>query len=277
MFIYMKKHKLKEIAREIRKDIVRMAAHANASHSGSALSPVEIITALYFKLMRYNPKRPVWPDRDRFILSKGHGGAVLYATLARAGYFSMGQLKTFCLDRGVLTTHPFLGGVPGVEATTGSLGHGLGLGIGMALAARVDKKKYWTFVVLSDGECDEGSNWEAILYAGFHKMDNLIIFIDYNKIQSFGRTKQVLDLEPFAEKFKAFRWDVQEINGHDFDEIITAVYRAKKKRGKPHCIIAHTVKGKGVSYMEDRLEWHYRAPLGDLEKKALVELDGENI
>lgn len=264
---------LKEKAREVRRHIVVMSGEANASHSGSALSAVEIVVALYFGIMRIDPKRPRWTGRDRFILSKGHGGAVLYATLAERGFFPRKKLKTFCKDAGTLTTHPMLESAPGVEALTGSLGHGLPIGIGMALAAKYDKKNYRTFVMVSDGECDEGSTWEAILYAGVRKIDNLILFVDYNKIQSFGRTKEVLDLEPLKDKFEAFRWRVEEIDGHDFRQILSATGRAIRAKGKASCIIAHTVKGKGISYMEDKLEWHYRAPVGDLMKQALGELE----
>lgn len=267
--------KLKRIATTIRRHIVTMAARANASHSGSALSPVEIITALYFHAMRIDPKKPDWEDRDRFILSKGHGGAVLYAALAERGVLSKSLLDTFCLDNSCLPTHPVsmhVSGVDGVEATTGSLGHGLAMSIGMALAGKHDKKSYTTYVMLSDGECDEGSVWEGTLYAGVKKLDNLIAFVDYNKIQSFGRTAEVLDLEPLADKFRAFRWHVQEIDGHNFNEIIMAIGNAKKIKKMPHCIIAHTIKGKGISFMEDKLEWHYRSPTGELLEQALREL-----
>lgn len=271
----MKNSSLKDQARRIRRHIITMSGRANASHTGSALSAVEVVTALYFKIMNIDPKRPTWPERDRFILSKGHAGAVLYAVLSERGYFSTKQLDTFCLDDSVLTTHPFLGGVPGVEATTGSLGHGLPVGVGMALAARMDKKQYHTYVMVSDGECDEGSVWEAILFAGFHGLGALTLIIDYNKIQSYGRTKDVLDLEPLVEKFLAFRWHVQEIDGHDFDAIENAFTVAKSVKDKPHCIIAHTVKGRGISYMEDKLEWHYRSPTGELGVQALKELEGD--
>lgn len=264
--------KLKNKAVDVRRHIVTMSGRANASHSGSALSAVEIIVGLYFKIMNIDPKRPTWDARDRFILSKGHGGAVLYATLAERGFFPKKQLDTFCLDGSRLTTHPFLGGMPGVEATTGSLGHGLPVGVGMALAAKADGRNYMTYVMVSDGECDEGSVWEAILFAGFHKLDNLVLIIDYNKIQSFGRTKEVLDLEPLKQKIESFRWNVTEIDGHNFSEITRAFADTKKKQGKPHCIIAHTIKGKGISYMEDKLEWHYRSPTGELGKEALREL-----
>lgn len=267
--------KLKRIAMDIRRHIIAMSARANASHCGSALSPVEIITALYFHAMRINPKKPDWENRDRFILSKGHGGAVLYAALAERGIISRKLLDTFCLNASPLPTHPVIArisNVAGVEATTGSLGHGLAMGIGIALAGKHDKKSYTTYVMLSDGECDEGSVWEAVLYAGVKKLDNLIAFVDYNKIQSFGRTAEVLDLEPLADKFRAFRWHTQEIDGHNFTEIIAAINNAKKIKEMPHCIIAHTVKGKGISFMEDKLEWHYRSPTGELLEQALREL-----
>ena len=267
--------KLQHIAKIIRRHIVTMTARANASHSGSALSSVEILTALYFHAMRIKPQKPDWENRDRFILSKGHGGAVLYAALAERGVIPRALLETFCLDNSPLPTHPVaacVSRVTGIEATTGSLGHGLSLGIGMAIAGKYDKKPYRVFVILSDGECDEGSVWEAVLYAGAKKLNDLIAFVDYNKIQSFGRTAEVLDLEPLAEKFRAFRWHTQEIDGHNFSEILHAIAETKKITDKPHCIIAHTVKGKGVSYMEDKLEWHYRSPTGELLEQALKEL-----
>lgn len=266
---------LRDIAIAIRRHIITMSARANASHVGSALSPVEIITALYFHAMRVNPKKPDWENRDRFILSKGHGGAVLYAALAERGIIPRALLNTFCFDASLLPTHPVaacVSGVTGVETTTGSLGHGLAVGVGIALAGIHDKKSYTTYVMLSDGECDEGSVWESVLYAGAKKIDNLIAFVDYNKIQSFGRTAEVLDLEPLADKFRAFRWHTQEIDGHNFTEIIMAIDNAKKIKEMPHCIIAHTVKGKGISFMEDKLEWHYRSPTGELLEQALREL-----
>lgn len=266
---------LRDIATIIRRHIITMSARANASHVGSALSPVEIVTALYFHAMRIDPKKPDWEDRDRFILSKGHGGAVLYAALAERGIFPKSLLDTFCLDKSPLPTHPVgvqISGVAGVEVTTGSLGHGLAMSIGVALAGTYDKKSYTTYVMLSDGECDEGSVWESVLYAGVKKIDNLIAFVDYNKIQSFGRTADVLDLEPLADKFRAFRWHTQEIDGHNFAEIIAAINQAKKIKGMPHCVVAHTIKGKGISFMENKLEWHYRSPTGALLEQALREL-----
>lgn len=267
---------LEKIAIDIRRRIINISARANVSHSGSALSTVEIITALYFHIMKINPKKPDFPFRDRFILSKGHAGAALYSVLAKRGFFPESLLNTFCFDKSPLTTHPIfnkISGVPGVEATTGSLGHGLSIGIGMALAGKEDKKDYTVYVMLSDGECDEGSVWEGFLWAGFKKLDNLIVFIDYNKIQAFGRTEEILDLNSLSNKLQSFRWHVQEINGHDFSQIIEAIETAKKEIGQPHCIIANTIKGKGISYMEDKLEWHYRSPTGDFLEQALKELN----
>lgn len=253
-------------------DIVTISSNANIYHIASALSPVELLVALYFSVMRIDPKRPQWALRDRCILSKGHGGAALFSVLSRRGFFPRKKLFTFCKDGSTLPTHPMMQSAPGVEATTGSLGHGLPVGVGTALAMRREKKKNSVFVILSDGECDEGSVWESVLYAGHHKLDNLIVFIDYNKIQSFGRTADVLDLEPLGDKFRSFKWHVQEVDGHTISAILQAVEGAKKEKGKPSCIIAHTVKGRGVSYMEDQLEWHYRSPQGKLLDQALREL-----
>ena len=251
---------LKQKAKNIRQRIVRMIGEAKTSHVGGALSAADILTALYFEVMSINPKKPDWQKRDRFILSKGHAAAALYATLAERGFFPPETLKTFLANGSSLTGHPSFQCVPGVEASTGSLGHGLSIGIGMALGSRYDGLKNSIYVLISDGECDEGSVWEGVLFAGCHALDNLTVIIDYNKIQSFGRTKEVLDIEPLKEKFKAFRWDVEEIQGHDLKEIVQALRKTKTKKGKPRCIIAHTVKGKGVSFMENKLEWHYFNP-----------------
>lgn len=265
--------KLEKLANQIRRHIITMAGTARVPHAGSALSAVEIVTTLYFgDVLRINPKRPRSPERDRFIFSKGHASAVLYATLAERGFFPKSKLATYAADGSTLTCHPSQWGAPGVEVQAGSLGHGLAMGIGMALAARHDKKRYRVYVLLSDGECDEGSVWEGILFAGHHKLDNLTVFIDYNKIQSFGRTAEVLNLEPFAEKFRSFHWHVQEINGHDPRAIINAVKAAREIKDQPQCIIAHTVKGKGISFFEDKLESHYINPSDELMERALKEL-----
>ena len=238
----------------------------------------EILAVLYGgDVMRVDPARPDWPERDRFILSKGHGCAGLYAVLAESGFFPLEELDTFYLNGTRLAGHATTT-VPGVELSTGSLGHGLPVGTGMALAA-----KRWTgegacptphrvFVLLSDGECDEGSVWEAALFAPQHQLDNLVAIVDYNKIQSLGTVKEVMDLDPFADKWRSFRWGVREIDGHDVDAIADALRAVPFESGRPSCIIAHTVKGKGVSFMEDKLLWHYRAPLGDDRSTAMREL-----
>jgi len=258
----------KKISKEIRKKILKMMFNSQTSHTGSCLSCVEILTYLYFKVLRNQLKE----NRDRFILSKGHAAAALYATLAQKGFFSAKILDGYCKDGGKLHGHPTKGSVPGIEASTGSLGHGLPIGNGIALAGKKDKKNYRVFVLMSDGECDEGSNWEAALFAAHHKLDNLTAVIDYNKLQAFGRTNEVLNLEPLADKWKAFGWQVKEVDGHNFSEIKKAFSKIPFRKGKPSLIIAHTIKGKGVSFMENKLEWHYRNLTEDEYKKAIKSL-----
>ena len=272
-----------ELARRLRVHVVRMTSRANASHIGSSFSMSELLAVLYGGgVLRVDPARPDWPARDRFILSKGHGCAGLYATLAEAGFFPLAELDTFFLNGTRLAGHATTT-VPGVELSTGSLGHGLPVGTGMALAAQTGVSvlrntdtpvcaPYRVFVLLSDGECDEGSVWEAALFAPQHQLDNLVVIVDYNKIQSLGTVKEVIDLDPFADKWRAFRWSVREIDGHDVSAIHDALTAVPFEAGKPSCLIAHTVKGKGVSFMEDKLLWHYRAPLGDDRAIAMREL-----
>jgi transketolase len=225
--------------------------------------------------MRVDPTQPDWPDRDRFILSKGHGAAILYAVLAELVFFPISWLDTYCQDGSKLTGH-ISDAVPGVEASTGSLGHGLSIGAGIALAGKREGKAYRTFVMLSDGELDEGSNWEPILFASHHQLDNLVAIVDYNKIQSFGSVSEVLELEPLADKWRAFRWAVREINGHDLQQIEAALTELPLELGRPSVIIAHTVKGKGVSMMENQLAWHYKAPSDEQIAAALRELGVES-
>jgi len=234
----------------------------------------DILAVLYGGILRVRPDSPDWPDRDRLILSKGHGAAGIYAILAETGFFPLERLDTFCQDGGDLFGHATHHGVPGLDASTGSLGHGLSIACGMALAGKRDDRPYRVFALLSDGECDEGSTWEAALFAPHHQLDNLVAIVDYNKIQSLGRVEEVLELEPFADKWRAFRWTVREIDGHDFDQIEQALTHLPVQPGQPACIIAHTVKGKGVSFMEDKLAWHYQAPTAEELQKALAELDG---
>jgi transketolase len=261
-----------ELARRIRVHCVQMTARANASHVGSALSAADLLAVLYGRILRFDPVRPEWPDRDRFILSKGHGCTALYAVLAEAGYFPVERLETFCEDGSPLLGHATHKDMPGVEVSTGSLGHGLPLATGMALAGRRDGKDYRVFCLVSDGECDEGSTWEPALLAPHHRLENLVTIVDYNKIQSLGRVEDVIDLAPLAEKWRAFGWATEELDGHDLSGIESAFRRLPFEQGRPSCIVAHTVKGKGVSYMEDNLLWHYRAPRDELLDDALTEL-----
>jgi transketolase len=269
----MNESNLPELAKRIRMHCVRMTSKANASHIGSALSSADVLAVLYGSVLRYDAQRPDWPDRDRFILSKGHGCTALYAVLAECGYFPISWLDRFYEDGSPLAGHATHKDVPGVEVSTGSLGHGLALGLGMAIAAKRDGRPCRVFCLLSDGECDEGSTWEAALFAPHHKLDNLIAIVDYNKIQSLGTVKEVIDLDPLAAKWQAFGWGVRELDGHDLRAVDAALTQVPFEPGRPSCIVAHTVKGKGVSFMENQLQWHYRAPLGEDRGKALTELE----
>lgn len=260
-------------AKEIRKSVITMCHKSKSSHVGTALSCVDILSVLYFKIMNIDPDNPNHPERDRFILSKGHGASALYAALAHRGFFPVPMLDKFYSDGSRMAGHPFLNCMPGVEASTGSLGHGLPIACGISYAGKNTGKKYRVFVLLSDGECDEGSVWEAAMFAGFHKLKNLTAIIDYNKIQSFGAVKEVLDLEPLSDKWESFGWAVREINGHDMGEIENAMMNVPFQEDKPSLIIAHTTKGKGVSYMENRVEWHYKSPDNDEYKKAMEEME----
>jgi transketolase len=260
-------------AQQTRADVLRMIHLAKGSHAGSALSMIDLLTVLYQKVLRIDPSRPDWAARDRFILSKGHACAGLYAVLATRGFFPRDWLNDFYIDGARLAGHVTWNGVPGVEVSTGALGHGLAIGCGMALVGKRDAQDFRVFVLLSDGECDEGSVWEAALFASHHRLDNLVVVIDYNKIQSLGAVNDVLALEPFAAKWKAFGWSVQEIDGHNFEQIEAALNRAPATDEKPTCIIAHTVKGKGVDFMEGQVLWHYRFPNDQELAAALAQLE----
>lgn len=266
-------HDLRSLAQRTRADVLRMTHRARSSHVGSSFSMIELLLVLYGRALRVDPNRPTWPERDRFILSKGHACAGLYAVLAERGFFPRSWLDTFYQDGSRLAGHITHTNVPGVDGSTGSLGHGLPIATGMALAGKRDARGYRVFAVLSDGECDEGSTWEAILFAGHHKLDNLVAIVDYNKIQSIGRVEEVLDLEPFADKWRSYRWGVREIDGHNLEEIDRTLAGLPLEMGRPSCIVAHTVKGKGVSFMEDELLWHYRAPSEEELARALAELE----
>ena len=262
-------------ANEIRKDIIRMLAEAGSGHPGGSLSATDILTALYFKVMRHDPKNPKWPDRDRVVLSKGHGAPALYAALAHAGYFSKDELLTLRKLGSPLQGHPDMRRLPGLEASTGSLGQGLSIGIGIALAGKLDRKNYWTYVILSDGETNEGQTWEAASFAGHHGLDHLIAIMDYNKFQLDDAVKNIIDMEPVVDKWKAFGWEVFEIDGHDMELVLETLARAKQVRGKPIMIVAHTVKGKGVSFMENNNHYHGVAPTKEEAERALKELEAK--
>lgn len=264
---------LRAFAKKLRLHTLRMTQRAKSSHVGTSFSMVEMLSVLYCKTLRIDPTDPDWAERDRFILSKGHGCAALYATLAERGFFPLSWLDTFYQNGSNLAGHITHSTVPGVEVSTGSLGHGLSIATGMALAGKRDNRPYRVFCMLSDGECDEGSTWEPILFAPQHQLDNLVAIVDYNKIQSLGTVKEVLDLEPFATKWRAFGWAVREIDGHNLDEIVDAFTALPLEKNQPSCIIAHTVKGKGVSFMEDTLLWHYRSPQGNEFEAALAEIE----
>jgi transketolase len=263
----------REAARAIRRAVLEMTHRAGASHAGSALSAADLLAALYSGILRVDAAEPSWRGRDRFILSKGHACAALYAALARGGFFPASWLHEFYQDGSPLAGHATHQGVPGVEVSTGSLGHGLSIGCGLALAAQYDAAPWRVFVLLSDGECDEGAVWEAALFAAHHRLENLVAIVDYNKSQSLGTVEEVLRLEPFAAKWEAFGWSVAEINGHEPQEIGAALERLPRQAGRPTCVVAHTVKGKGVGFMENRLLWHYRAPDSGELTEALAELD----
>lgn len=261
------------LAKKIRIHALHMTSRGGSSHIGGVLSMADIVAVLYSGVLRVDPKDPKWPARDRFILSKGHAGAGVYAALAERGFMSVEKLKTHCQDGSDLCGHVSHHGVPGVELSTGSLGHGLPVGAGMALGAKLDGRHHRVFVLLSDGECDEGSNWEAILFAGHHRLDHLIAIVDYNKIQSLKSVSDTLELEPFADKWRAFRWSVVEIDGHDHQALKTTLSAAPAVAGMPTVVIAHTTKGKGVSFMENSVLWHYRTARGDEYDRALAELE----
>jgi transketolase len=260
------------LAHAIRVHVLQMTHSAKSSHIGSCLSIADLLAVLYGRILRIDPTSIDSPDRDRFILSKGHACAAVYAVLAELGFFPASWLATFYKDGSPLPGHITHYGIPGVEVSTGSLGHGLPLACGMALAGKRDGRPYRVFTVLSDGECDEGSTLEAMLFAGHHQLDNLVAIVDYNKIQSIGRVSEVLDLHPFPEKWSACRWTVREVDGHDTAELERTLSEVPLQKGAPTCIIAHTVKGKGVSFMEDKLLWHYRAPDDQELQRALAEL-----
>ena len=262
-----------ELAKKLRFHAVNMTHSGKSSHVGSILSIVDLLAVLYSEILNINPENPKDKNRDRFILSKGHAGAGVYAVLAELGFFQKDKLFKHCQNGSDLSGHVSHKNVPGVEFSTGSLGHGLPVGNGISLAAKYNSLDYRTIVLMSDGECDEGSNWEASLFASHHKLDNLFAIVDYNKLESIKSTQDTLGLEPFADKWESFGWNVEIINGHNHEEIKNAFNGENIKVGKPKCIIANTIKGHGVSFMENKVLWHYRSPQGKEYRDALKELD----
>jgi transketolase len=268
----IEQQKLEETAKQLRRDIIAMLVEAGSGHPGGSLSAVEILTYLYFAEMQIDPQNPTWPDRDRFVLSKGHAAPVLYAALTERGFFPREELFTLRKIDSRLQGHPDMKKIPGVDMSTGSLGQGISAAVGMGLAGKLDQKAYRVFALLGDGEIEEGQVWEAAMAAAHYQLDNLIAFLDYNGLQIDGPVREVMSPEPIEDKFRAFGWHVERINGHSFTEIAAAVETAKRVEDKPSMIIADTVKGKGVSFMENQVGWHGNAPSREQAEKALVEL-----
>ena len=262
------------LAKKLRKRIIEVSANSKIPHLGSCLSCIDILIYLYWSVLKINAENPYDQNRDRFLLSKGHGAPALFQVLAEKGFFPIEDLNQFGEKGSVFHEHPPKPGyIKGVEAATGSLGHGLPMALGMAISAKIQDKKFNSYALLSDGECNEGSIWEAALLAPSLKVDNLVAIVDYNKWQATGRSKEIMALEPFSSKWESFGWHCQEINGHDFFEIKNAFKCIQNVIGKPHMIIAHTIKGKGISFMEDNNNWHYRTPNKEELSNALKELE----
>lgn len=267
------KKKLEAIANKLRKHVIEMICAAASGHPGGSLSAADIITVLYFDKLKHNPKDPGWRERDRFVMSKGHAAPVLYAALAEAGYFPISYLKTLRRIGSSLQGHVDMLSLPGIEMSTGSLGQGLSAANGMALACRLDKINNRIYCLMGDGECQEGQIWEAAMTSAHYKLDDLTAIVDHNKYQIDGKVEEIKSLAPFADKWRAFGWNVLSCDGHKMDSIIDAMNKAEKTKGKPTVIIAETIKGKGVSFMEaSPLDFHGKAPNAEEEKKALEEL-----
>ena len=263
---------MEERARAVRRSIIKMLARAGSGHPGGSLSISDILTALYFTRLNHRPKDPRWRDRDRVVLSKGHSVPALYAVLGECGYFPKSTLLSLRKMGSILQGHPDMTRTPGVEASTGSLGQGISIAVGMALAGRLDGKHYRVYAILGDGELQEGEVWEAAMAAAHYKLDNLCAIIDFNGFQIDGRIQDVMNPEPIPEKWRAFGWEVKEIDGHDFGQIIPAIDWAAGVKGKPAAIVAHTIKGRGVSFMESKANWHGVAPSPEEARQALMEL-----
>lgn len=260
---------MQEMAKKIRRQVVTMVYESQSGHLGCSLGIVDILTVLYFSSMRIDPQKPKWIDRDRFILSKGHGVSALYATLAARGFFASGRLKTYMKNGSCLAGHVTYGKISGIEATAGALGHGASIGVGIAWGLKMDKRDARVFVLVGDGELQEGSVWEAILFAGFHALSNLILIIDYNNLQIMGKNSEVLNIQPMDDKLKSFRWEVETVDGHNIEKLKRAF---EKRHYRPFALIAKTKKGKGVSFMENVREWHTLTPSTQEYEKALLDL-----
>ncbi len=263
---------LKETSRQVRIDILDMLNRAESGHTGGSLSAADILTALYFSHMNHDSSNPNWEDRDRFILSKGHGAPALYSVLARCGYFDLEELKSLRKTGSMLQGHPDMNTTPGVEISTGSLGQGLSIANGMALGLKLDKKNCRVYVLMGDGEVQEGQIWEAAMSAAHYKIDNLCALLDLNGLQIDGPVEEVMNIEPITDKWQSFGWHVFEVDGHDIDAILDALYKAEKIKGKPSIIICNTVKGKGVSFFENKVEYHGVSPSDEELERALQEL-----
>jgi len=263
---------MEERAKVIRRHVVRMLAKAGSGHPGSSLSTVDLLVALFYNKLKHNPQQPAWPDRDRFVMSKGHGCPALYAVLAEKGYFGIDKLDTLRQFGSILQGHPCMKTTPGIEISGGSLGQGLSVGLGIALAAKLDKKDYRTYVMLGDGEIEEGQVWEAAMAASHYKADNLCAIIDQNGLQIDGFIHEIMSSYPIPDKWRGFGWHVIETNGHDYKAILSAYDEAEKIKGRPTVIVAKTIKGKGVSFMENQVDWHGKAPSKDEAERALAEL-----
>ena len=272
----MKKNKeeLIEISKVIRRDIVEMLTESASGHPGGSLSAADIVTTLYFNELNIDPENPRWVDRDRFVLSKGHAAPVLYSALARRGFFDPQQLLTLRKTGSDLQGHPNMNDVPGVDMSTGSLGQGISAAVGMALAGKTDNKSYRVYALLGDGELEEGQVWEASMAAAHYKLDNMTIFVDFNGLQIDGDITKVMNPSPIDKKFEAFGWNVMVIDGHNYDEILDAIEKAKNHKGQPTAVICKTVKGKGVSFMENEASWHGTAPSKEQCAQAMKELGG---
>ncbi len=264
--------RLKEIAARLRIDIIEMLARAGSGHPGGSLSATDLVACLFFSRMRHDPKRVDWPERDRFVLSKGHAAPVLYAAMAEAGYFPRQELMTLRRLNSRLQGHPVNTALPGIEACTGSLGQGLSVAQGMAIASKLDGGRFHVYCVIGDGESQEGQIWEAAMSAPKYKLDALTVILDNNNGQIDGHVNEVMSIEPVAAKWRAFNWHVLEIDGHDLEQILAALDEARATKGRPTFIWAHTVKGKGVSFMENQIAWHGMAPNAEQAEKALAEL-----